>query len=158
MACLQQMTALQLEASFPDDNTCKAYLASHRWPDRVRCPRCGNVEIYSLPSFNWQCQACNPNGYRFSVLVGTIFESTKIPLKKWFRAIHMMLTNKKGVAIVEVQRTIGLGSYRSAWFLCHRIRAALTDDNFRKLIGIIEVDEDGENTVSRSKSTAGGAR
>jgi hypothetical protein len=49
---LQQMTALQLEASFPDDNACKAYLASHRWPDRVHCPRCGNVEVYHLPAFN----------------------------------------------------------------------------------------------------------
>src|SRR5260370_36169285 len=64
MACLQQMTALQLDASFPDDNACKAYLASHRWPDKVHCTRCGNVELYGLPAFNWQCQACNPNGYR----------------------------------------------------------------------------------------------
>jgi transposase-like protein len=157
MACLQQMTALQLAASFPDDNACKAYLAKHRWPDKVHCPRCGNVEVYGLPAFNWQCQACNRNGYRFSVLVGTIFENTKISLKVWFRTIHIMLT-KKGVAIVEVQRTMGLGSYRSAWFLCHRIRTALTDDNFRKLMGIVEVNEDGENTVSPSKLSAEGAR
>jgi hypothetical protein len=95
--------------------------------------------------------------YRFSVLVGTIFENTKISLKVWFRTIHIMLT-KKSVAIVEVQRTMGLGSYRSAWFLCHRIRTALTDDNFRKLMGIVEVNEDGENTVSPFKLSAEGAR
>jgi transposase-like protein len=148
MACLQEMTILQIKALFPDDNACKAYLASRRWPDGVHCPRCGNADVYSLPAFNWQCHACNPNGYRFSVLVGTAFENTKIPLKHWFLTIHMILTSKKGVAAIKVQRTIGLGSYRSAWFLCRRIRAALSDDNFRKLMGIIEGHEDGEYMVS----------
>jgi len=143
MARVQQMTVSQLEATFPDDNACKGFLASHRWPDKVHCPRCGNVEVYGLPArpFNWQCPACDENGYRFSVMVGTIFENTKIPLKSWFRVIHMMLTSKKGVAALEVQRVIGLGSYRSAWFMCHRIRAALTEKDFRKLMGIVEVDE-----------------
>jgi transposase-like protein len=143
MARVQQMTVSQLEASFPDDNACKSFLAAQRWPEQVACPRCGSVELYGLPArpFHWQCQACDPNGYRFSVLVGTIFENTKIPLKHWFRAIHMLLTGKKGVAALEVQRVLGLGSYRSAWFMMHRIRAALTDKDFRKLMGIVEVDE-----------------
>jgi transposase-like protein len=116
MACLQEMTILQIKALFPDDNACKAYLASRRWPDGVRCPRCGHADVYSLPAFNWQCHACNPNGYRFSVLIGTIFENTKIPLKDWFLTIHMMLSGQTDVAAIKVQRTIGLGSYRSAWF------------------------------------------
>jgi transposase-like protein len=124
------MTARELDGMFPDDNACKAYLASRRWPDKVRCPRCGNPKVYRLRGFTWQCQACNSKGYQFSVLVGTIFENTKIPLKDWFRTIHLMLT-KRGLTIVEVQRTIDL-SYRSAWYLCHRIRAALTNDGFRK--------------------------
>ena len=76
----------------------------------------------------------------------------KIPLKDWFRTIHLMLT-KRGLTIVEVQRTIDLGSYRSAWYLCHRIRAALTNDGFRKLVGVVEVNEDREKTVSASTST-----
>ena len=79
---------------FPDDNACKAYLASRRWPDKVRCPRCGNPKVYRLRGFTWQCQACNSKGYQFSVLVGTIFENTKIPLKDWFRTIHLMLTKR----------------------------------------------------------------
>src|ERR1700730_8939732 len=141
MACLHQMTARELDGMFPDDNACKAYLASRRWPDKVRFPRCGNPKVYRLRGFRWQCQACNSKGYQFSVLVGTIFENTKIPLKDWFRTIHLMLT-KRGLTIVEVQRTIGLGSYRSAWFLCHRIRAALTNDGFRKLVGVVEVNEE----------------
>src|SRR5580704_17193922 len=112
MACLHQMTARELDGMFPDANACKAYLASRRWPDEVRCPRCGNPKVYRLRGFTWQCQACNSKGYQFSVLVGTIFENTKIPLKDWFRTIHLMLT-KRGLTIVEVQRTIDLGSYRS---------------------------------------------
>jgi transposase-like protein len=152
MACLHQMTARELDGMFPDDNACKAYLASRRWPDKVRCPRCGNPKVYRLRGFRWQCQACNSKGYQFSVLVGTIFENTKIPLKDWFRTIHLMLT-KGGLTIVEVQRTIDLGSYRSAWYLCHRIRAALTNDGFRKLVGVVEVNEDREKTVSASTST-----
>jgi transposase-like protein len=143
MARVQTLTISQLESMFPDDSACKAYLTGHRWPQGVHCPRCGNAEVYGLPSrpFHWQCQACTDDGYRFSVLVGTIFENTKVPLKDWFRVIHMMLTAKKGMSALQVQRMIGVGSYRTAWFMCHRVRAALTDKDFRKLMGIVEVDE-----------------
>jgi predicted RNA-binding Zn-ribbon protein involved in translation (DUF1610 family) len=147
MACLQEMTTLQLEVSFPNDNACKAYLTRRRWPDKVHCPRCGNADVYRLPAFNWQCHACNPNGYRFSVLVGTIFENTKIPLTDWFLAIHLILTSNKAVPAITIQRSIGLRSYRSAWFLRRRVRAALSDDNFRKLIGIVEVHDDLKHTA-----------
>ena len=83
-------------------------------------------------------------------MVGTIFENTKIPLKDWFRMVHMMLRSKEAVTPVQVQRVTGLRSHRSAWFLSHRIRTALTDNNFRKLMGIVEAGEDGEETVSPS--------
>ncbi|MEI9929991.1 MAG: IS1595 family transposase [Rhizomicrobium sp.] len=94
-------------------------------------------------AFNWVCYACSEKGqnYRFSVLVGTIFENTKYALREWFRVIHMMLTAKKGIRALQIHRTIGTGSYRTAWSMCHRIRAALVDTNFRKLMGIVEVDE-----------------
>jgi predicted RNA-binding Zn-ribbon protein involved in translation (DUF1610 family) len=153
MARLEQMTAPELEQIFADDNACKAYLAANRWPDEVRCPRCGNLKVYRLPDFTWQCQACNRKGYRFSVLVGTVFENTKIPLKAWFRAIHLVLT-KPGVSIVEVHRTVGPGTYRTAWFVCRRIRAALGDDSFRKLIGGVEVKDGEEKTLSSFTSKA----
>src|SRR5258708_33116574 len=94
MACLHHMTARELDGMFPDDNACKAYLASRRWPDKVRCPRCGNPKVYRLRGFTWQCQACNSKGYQFSVPVGTIFENTKISLKDWLRTIHLMLTKR----------------------------------------------------------------
>jgi transposase-like protein len=145
MVCFQEMTALQLEVSFPDEQACKTYLANHRWHNKIRCPRCGNDRVYELAEFNWQCQACNPKGYRFSVLVGTIFENTKIPLNKWFRVIHLMLTSS-GVTIVQVQRNIGL-SNRSAWFLCQRVRTALADDSFREFMGIVVSNAHGASAV-----------
>ncbi len=142
---IHQMTIGQWEKAFPTDDACKAYLAANRWPHGVVCPRCGNPEVgeHGTRAFNWQCYACSAKGtsYRFSVLVGTIFENTKYPMREWFRVIHMMLTSKKGVSALEVHRVIGTGSYRTAWSMCHRIRAALIDKNFRKLMGIVEVDE-----------------
>jgi transposase-like protein len=138
-----QMTIGQLEEMFPTDDACKAYLQARRWPQGVHCPRCGNAEVYELHArpFHWLCKACNVQGYRFSVLVETIFEDTKIGLRDWFKVIHMMLTGKKGVAALEVQRVMGFGSYRTAHYMCMRIRAALVDPAFRKLMGIVEVDE-----------------
>jgi len=142
---IHQMTVPQWEAAFPDDDACKAYLVKHRWPSGVACPRCGNVEVYELTrAFHWQCTACAPGGstgYRFSVTVGTIFENTNKPLREWFRVIHRMLVSKKGVSAHQIYREMGFGSYRTAWFMCHRMRAALIDKDFRKLMGIVEVDE-----------------
>jgi predicted RNA-binding Zn-ribbon protein involved in translation (DUF1610 family)/IS1 family transposase len=140
----RQMTISQFEEMFPDDDACKSYLQSRRWPVGIRCPRCGNEKVYSVTNrpFNWQCTQCAAaGGYRFSVLVGTIFENTNIGLRDWFRVIHMMLTSKKGVAALQVQRVMGFGSYRTAHYMCHRIRAGLVDPEFRQLMGIVEVDE-----------------
>ncbi len=142
---IHQMTVGQWEKAFPTDDACKTYLVANRWPKGVVCPRCGNVEVgeHGTKAFHWQCYACSEKGtsYRFSVLVGTIFENTKYPMREWFRVIHMMLTSKKGVSALEIHRVIGTGSYRTAWSMCHRIRAALIDKQFRKLMGIVEVDE-----------------
>ena len=140
----KQMTIGQFEALFPTDDACKAYLQARRWPTGVCCPRCGNAKVMELKTmpFKWECMACGKStSYRFSVLVGTAFENTNIGLRSWFRVIHMMLTGKKGVAALEVQRVMGFGSYRTAHYLCMRVRAGLADPNFRKLVGIVEVDE-----------------
>jgi transposase-like protein len=140
---IHQMTIKQFEDLFPHDDACKSYLVRHRWPVGIRCPRCGHDRVYELATrpFHWQCHNCAPQGYRFSVLVGTIFENTNIGLRDWFRVIHMMLTSKKGISALQVQRTMGFGSYKTAWYMCHRIRAALVDVEFQKLMGIVEVDE-----------------
>lgn len=139
----RQMTSSEFDALFPDDDACKAYLTARRWPAGVRCPRCGNGKVYELPHrpWHWQCQQCAPQGYRFSVLVGTIFENTNISIRTWFKVIYLMLTSKKGISALQVHRMMGFGSYQTAHSMCMRVRAGLVDPEFRKLMGIVEVDE-----------------
>ena len=144
MARIHQMTIHQFEKLFPNEGSCAAYLISHRWPDGVHCPRCGSVRVYALATmeFKWECPDCRVGGaYRFSHITGTIFENTNKPLREWFRVIHMMLTSKKGVSALQIQRVMGFGSYRTAWYMCHRIRSGMADEGFQKLMGIVEVDE-----------------
>lgn len=129
------------------------YLVSLRWPDGVKCPRCESSKVHKLSRpWKWQCKQCNKSGYRFSPLAGTIFENTNIPLSTWFRVIFMMTQSKKGMSAHQVYRMIGKqqegkgktggpGSYRTAWYMCHRIRAAMKNNEFFKLIGEVEVDE-----------------
>jgi transposase-like protein len=140
---IHQMTIRDFERMFPDEDACKLYLAEHRWPEFVVCPRCGNPEVKPhARSFHWVCYACTPSGgYRFSVLVGTIFENTNVDIRQWFRVIHLMLTSKKGISALQVKRYMGFGSYETAWYMCHRVRAGLAKEDFRKLMGIVEVDE-----------------
>src|ERR1700686_2934425 len=122
----QQMTTDQFDKLFPDDDACKAYLIVRRWPDGiVRCPRCSSERVYELKSrpFHWECPDCRKGGaYRFSVLVGTVFENTNVPLRTWFKVIYLMLTSKKGISALQVHRMMGFGSYKTAHYMCHRIR------------------------------------
>jgi ISXO2 transposase-like protein/transposase-like zinc ribbon protein len=140
-----QMTVKQFEDRFPvgDEAACLRYLVARRWPQGVRCPRCGNDKLYDASSykpFHWQCRQCNPNGYRFSAITETIFEDTKKPLRDWFRVAHLMLASKKGMPALQIQRLMGFGSYETAHSMCHKIRAALIDPSV-KLGGIVEMDE-----------------
>ncbi len=139
-----QLTAKQFDEMFPNEDACRAYLVARRWPEGVHCPRCGNVDVYPVTNrpFHWQCSKCaTAGGYRFSVLVGTIFENTNKPLKDWFRVIHLMLTSKKGISSLQIMRFMGFGSYKTALYMCNRIRAGLSEHKPDKLAGIVEVDE-----------------
>ncbi len=83
---------------------------------------------------------CSKNGYRFSVLTRTVFENTNIKLRDWFKVIFLMFHSKKGMSALQIHRMLGTGSYETAWFMCHRIRAAMRGDAF-PLSGEIEADE-----------------
>ncbi|MGA7621686.1 IS1595 family transposase [Candidatus Binatus sp.] len=153
---VKQLTLAGFDRMFPDEDSCKAYLRDQRWPKVVRCPRCGNEKVYASKArpFHWQCTKCGKNPrapYRFSVTVNTIFENTNYPLLTWFKVLYLMLTSKKGISALQIHRMIGTGSYRTAWFMCHRLRAGLADPDFKKLMGIVEVDETGIGGKDRNR-------
>src|SRR5260370_33811470 len=146
--CTQpNITLSQLMKQFSDETACKTRLRDRRWPDGVKCPRCGKSErIYVLKArpFHWVC--CNKGcgerrGYRFSVITKTIFENTNYPLSIWFQVIYLMTQSKKGISALQIHRQIGSGDYRTAWYLVMRIRAAMKDDGLAKLLGTVEIDE-----------------
>jgi transposase-like protein len=156
-----QMTVAQWEKAFPDEDACDTYLVAHRWPDGVRCPRCGSDRVYALNTrkWHWECPDCRQGGaYRFSDITGTIFENTNVDLRQWFRVIHLMLVSKKGISARQVHRYMGFGSLKTAWYMCHRIRAAMLDTDFQKLVGEVEVDETfvGGKAKNRHKDKRGG--
>jgi len=142
----RQMTLSEFDRLFPDEDACRTYLAHHRWPNGVTCPRCKKPDnVYSLAKpWHWECS--NPecrrgNAYRFSLIAGTIYENTKYPLLIWFKVLYMILTSKKGISALQIHRVIGTGSYSTAFYMCHRLRASLSDPEFRQLMGVVEVDE-----------------
>src|SRR2546428_6316459 len=154
----KQMTFREMLARFPDEKSCREFLARKRWPDGVvKCPRCGS-NAYTLKArpFHYLCKSgkqssvpetgevatCGKkNGYRFSVITRTVFENTNYPLREWFRVIFFMFHAKKGMSAHQIHRMIGTGSYETAWYMCTRIRAAMKDEEFPKLMGEVEADE-----------------
>lgn len=141
---IHQMSVADFERHFPHEDACKKYLMLNRWPNGVvRCPRCGfEAQPHGTKAYHWQCYNCAPvTSYRFSVLVDTIFENTNKPLRDWFRVMHLMLTSKKGMSALQIFRYMGFGSYKTAWLMCGKIRVALGNVEFKKLIGYVEVDE-----------------
>jgi transposase-like protein len=146
---ITQLTVAQFDGMFPNEEACDAYLVARRWPNGVCCPRCGSDRPYELKTmkFKWECPDCSESGYRFSNIAGTIFENTNVDLRKWFQVIHLLLTSKKGMSARQIHRHLGFGSYKTAWYMCHRIRAALVDKDFDKLGGIVEVDETYEQAL-----------
>jgi transposase-like protein len=121
---------------FRSDDACREYLEGLRWPDGVECPRCASKSISGIRERDqFDCNSCR---YQFSVTAGTIFHDTKLPLWKWFAAIYLMCESKKGISANQLKRTLGV-SYKTAWYLCHRIREAMGTDSI--LSGLIQIDE-----------------
>ena len=123
---------------FGTDDKCREVLEGLRWPDGVMCPRCDHDKVYrDNTRKQFDCASC---GYQFSVTSGTIFHDTHLPLRKWFVATYLMTESKKGISANQMKRTIGV-AYKTAWYLCHRIRAAMKDVNPVPLTGTVQVDE-----------------
>jgi len=137
----------QIHEEFKTQDQCMAELVRLRWPAGVHCPRCDSEKVWKLASrkWNWLCKQCSKSGYRFSPLVGTVFENTNYPLPIWFEVIYLICQSKKGMSALQVQRMLAENgmktAYKTAFYMCHRVRAMLTTDDFPKLMGIVEVDE-----------------
>jgi transposase-like protein len=123
---------------FADVDVATAFVASLRWPDGVRCPHCESVDCAFIASRRiWQCKNCRK---QFSAKVGSIFEDSPIPLSKWLPAMWMLVNCKNGVSSYEIARDLGV-TQKTAWFMLHRLRLAITAKSFDKFGGHVEVDE-----------------
>ena len=158
------MNLLDVTKRFESEDDALAFLERLRWPDGVRCPVCGCDRISRItrksPSKNkrtriYQCleKTCK---VQFSATNGTIFNDSHLPLTTWFAAIALIVDAKKGMSAKQLQQHMGIGSYKTAWYLCHRIRKAMIDEFPTKLSGIVEIDETyigGKAKRRRSKKT-----
>ena len=135
---LKEMDLIQLMDEFHSEDKCRETLEQLRWPDGVACLRCGSTHVrndYTRHTFD--CGSC---GYQFSVTAGTMLHDSHLPLKKWFLAIYLMMESKKGISALQLKRTLNV-AYKTAWYLAHRIRAAMEDAYPMPLKGIVEIDE-----------------
>lgn len=135
------VTAFELFDMIPDEDAAHALLAAWRWGEdeaHRHCPRCGSTD--TRPSKRLRTYWCLGCRERFSVRTGTVMECTRIPLRKWVAALYYALTNLKGISSMKLAREIGI-TQKSAWFVLHRIRRALADDDAAALLGSVEVDE-----------------
>ena len=123
---------------FGSEDKCRAYLEALRWAGEIRCPRCDSHKISKIVKRNqYDCDACR---YQFSVTAGTIFNDSHLPLWKWFLAVYLLCESRKGISANQMKRTLGV-SYKTAWYLCHRIRATMKELNPERLGGNVEIDE-----------------
>lgn len=156
-------TLSQFDKAYGTDEQCRAYILRKRWQDgKVKCSRCGSDRVFQPKSrpYHWVCKSgaqvidrksgeiaeCDKrNGYRFSIITGTIFEDTKIPLHIWFKVGYLMLTAKKGISALQIHRVIfgekSSHAYHTTWYMCMRWRAAMAGDMYQPLSGVVEVDE-----------------
>lgn len=157
------MTNLTLPI-FTDPEAARAHLEALYWPDGPVCPHCGTISEATLVNGKshrqgmYQCNACRSP---FSITVGTVMESSHVPLNKWVLGFHLMAASKKGMSAHQLMRMLGLGSYRSAWFMAMRIREAMAPAKNEPLGGkgqIVEADEVELGRSPKTKRRAGRTR
>lgn len=129
---------------FHDETKARAHFEGLRWPEGRYCPHCGETERTSpVKGKTVGLYYCNSCKMKFSATVGTLYERSKIPLTKWLAATHLMASSKKGISAHQIHRMLGI-TYKSAWFMCHRIREAMVDSTPSPMGGngeIVEIDE-----------------
>lgn len=130
---------IDLTAHFSSEKRCRDFITEQRWGKHVICPFCGGHRIYVCSNGNnqFKCGSCQK---RFSCLVGTIFQNTKLPLKKWFMAMYMMASHKKGISSHQLARDLDV-TQKTAWFILHKLRILFEQDQIPVLDGEVEIDE-----------------
>lgn len=130
---------IELVTAIPDEQAAIEHFTAIRWKDGAFCPYCGSTKVYHFG--DKKTHKCGDCRQRFSIKVGTIFEDSKIPLRKWLMAIWLITSHKKGVASTTLARDLKV-TQKTAWFMLHRLRAATTTKSFNKpLTGYVEADE-----------------
>tara|TARA_R110000868_G_scaffold80875_7_gene229274 strand:- start:3110 stop:4054 length:945 start_codon:yes stop_codon:yes gene_type:complete len=143
-----KMTCDLTNPIYSNEEAARKHFEALRWPDGPVCPHCGVIDEAtelqgkSTRAGVWKCRACQKP---FTATVGTLYERSKIPLHKWLLATHLMAASKKGISAHQLWRMLGFGSYRTAWFMAHRIREGMREAKFDTPMGgegkTVEVDE-----------------
>jgi hypothetical protein len=145
----------EFTARFPTDDACAAYLEARRWPDGFVCPECGSCRGWKLQTkrWTWECRDC---GRQTSVTAGTVMHGSKVPLRTWFLAAHLLATHSNGMSALQLQAKLSLGSYKTAWLLLHKLRRAMVAPDRTPLSGDVEVDETTIPYRTKDEPVAGG--
>ena len=158
-----QPSLIEVVQAFSTEEKCIGHLERIRFPEGVKCPKCGGERISKFESEGktgkvrhlYECMPCH---YQFSITAGTIFHDSHMSLMKWFLAIYLICSAKKGVSSKQLQRELGV-TYKTAWYMAHRIRLAMSEDSefCRKFSGIVEVDETYVGGKSKGRTGRGSA-
>src|SRR5260370_42451791 len=146
-------TLLELERRVGCEDGCAEYLAALRWPGGWVCPRWAGTDAWSVRRNRWLCGYCR---HEMSVTAGTVFQDSHLPLTIWFRAMWQITRQKNGISALGLQRVLGLGSYKPAWAVWHKLRRAMVRPGRDRLVGVVEVDETywgGEETGAIGRRT-----
>ena len=146
---------LDFQRRFADDAACAAYLAAQRWPEGFVCPACGHAKGWALETRanTYECAACHR---QTSVTAGTVMHGSKLKLSVWFWAAWLMATHSNGISALQLMKQLGLGSYKTAWLLTHKLRRAMVAPDRTPLAGLVEVDETEIAFRTKDDPPAGG--
>ena len=137
---IDRMTPKQFRQAFRTEDQCRAFLLARKHPDGFHCRKCGHSGHHEIAHRDaWQCAEC---GYQESAKAGTLFHKSHVSLTNWFQAILELTIAKGGISAVELRERLGLGSYKTAWGMLHKLRKAmgLRDDSRPELSGVVEID------------------
>lgn len=148
-------TVQEFQDWFSSEAACRDYVVHLRWPDGFVCPRCDSKKAWFTKRGEFHCAHC---GHQTSIIAGTIFQDARKPLRLWFQTMWYIVSQKQGVSALGIQKALGLGSYRTAWTMLHKLRTAMIRPGRERLSGTVEVDETfigGPKPGKRGRGAAG---